>query len=674
VTPDVSVIIAAYNAMPYVTKTVESLLRQTLGLDLLEIIAVDDGSTDGTGEELDRLAAHCPSMRVLHQPNSGGAAAPRNVALDLARGRYVFVLDADDYLGDEALARMVAVADEHRTDVVLGKMVGVGGRGVPQRMFRRNQYRTDVFNSDAFWAMNPTKLYRRELIERLGLRFDPSIVLGEDQPFVAMAYFNASAISILADYDYVYWVNRDDGQNMTKTVLDLESAYPSLEAMFSILASHVEPGPGRDRLAARLFEVETMNTFLARVAEEVDPARRERGFETCLLWLRQYYNEGVALLVPPFHRVCYHLIARGLSNEALTLLAIPRSDRGKPIITRTGRAYVALPFFGDSRVSVPDEAFDVTDRLLLRRSIGAVSWQPGGQLAIAFSVSVEGFAAEDVSARIVLRHRSGEHELSVPAEAALDTNPAALGQAAGVSAETAHLRAHLDPARLADGAALEHGRWDVWLQIGAGEAIRQFRPMGASVSSVRSHLEAGLCCPASGSAFVMTPYLTRDAGALALNVTPPARTLAPYVVLDPTVTPMPEPGVVAVGGKLALNNVPTDALWLRLEGKKSKPVSLSVDTTPDKAGPFRALIDARKAANGGPLPDGAWEVWLELYTSELRLRAPVPCTAEMPAIKWIRGAHKANMRVVPTRSGQLRIAVSAASLLRLIAQWFARRS
>lgn len=144
----VSVVIAAYNAMPYLTQCITSVAEQSIGRERLEVIVVDDGSTDGTPEELERLEGVYPDLlRVFRQENSGGPSAPRNLGLDHATGTFVFFLDADDRLGPEALERMVRMAEENGTDVVLGKMVGVGGRGAPTSMFRRNQPRTDVFDS-----------------------------------------------------------------------------------------------------------------------------------------------------------------------------------------------------------------------------------------------------------------------------------------------------------------------------------------------------------------------------------------------------------------------------------------------------------------------------------------------------------------------------------------------
>src|SRR5262245_46057680 len=145
--------------MPYLTRCLNSLLEQTIGRDRLEIVAVDDGSTDGSGNELDRLARLYPdTVKVLHQANSGGPAAPSNRGLEVARGRYVFFIGSDDYLGPEALERLVAAGDEYDADVIAGRMVGVGGRYVPQTIFTETNTDVDLYNSELPFAMSKPKL------------------------------------------------------------------------------------------------------------------------------------------------------------------------------------------------------------------------------------------------------------------------------------------------------------------------------------------------------------------------------------------------------------------------------------------------------------------------------------------------------------------------------------
>ena len=170
--PDVSLIIPAYNAMPYFTRCLDSLEGQTLGTDRMEIILIDDGSTDGTAEEADRRAAEHPSLyRVEHHPASGGPAGPRIGALDIASGRYVYFLDADDYLGVEALERLVTVADEEASDVVAGRMVSDNGRAPGGSMFTKTDRDADLFTSKAYWSISVLKLYRRSMLEQHQIRF-----------------------------------------------------------------------------------------------------------------------------------------------------------------------------------------------------------------------------------------------------------------------------------------------------------------------------------------------------------------------------------------------------------------------------------------------------------------------------------------------------------------------
>src|SRR6186713_2753816 len=103
----VSVVVPVWNVAPWLGECLASVDGQTIGTAALELVAVDDGSTDGSGAMLDAYATGRPWVTVLHQANSGGPGAPRNAGVELARGRYVFFLDADDYLAPDALERMV---------------------------------------------------------------------------------------------------------------------------------------------------------------------------------------------------------------------------------------------------------------------------------------------------------------------------------------------------------------------------------------------------------------------------------------------------------------------------------------------------------------------------------------------------------------------------------------
>jgi glycosyltransferase involved in cell wall biosynthesis len=115
--PEVSIVVAVYNAQPYLAQAVDSLLSQTFSD--FEAIFVDDGSTDGGGAYLDELAGRDPRVRVFHQAN-GGVARARNAGISHCRGKYMAVADADDICLPDRLAKQIAFLERRPDIAVLG--------------------------------------------------------------------------------------------------------------------------------------------------------------------------------------------------------------------------------------------------------------------------------------------------------------------------------------------------------------------------------------------------------------------------------------------------------------------------------------------------------------------------------------------------------------------------
>lgn len=267
--PDVTVVVPVYNTMPYLTETLDSLVRQTIGPDRFEVVAVDDGSTDGSGEELDRYASRHPDLvRVVHQANSGGPASPCNVGLAAARGRYVFFLGADDYLGDEALQRMVARADVWDSDVVCVRIVGEGGRWVNQTLYAQDARDVPFPSALLASALSNTKLFRRSLLSEHDISYARDLKVGSDQPFTIEAMLHARRISVLGDYDYYHAVKREDASNITYSS-HWRARLAGISAVVEHVAALVPPGEGRDLLLSRHFSGE-IATLLRRDFYDTD--------------------------------------------------------------------------------------------------------------------------------------------------------------------------------------------------------------------------------------------------------------------------------------------------------------------------------------------------------------------------------------------------------------------
>ncbi len=477
--PDVTVIVGAYNAMPYLTRCITSVMQQSIGIDRVEIVAVDDGSTDTTGEELERLTAEYRGrMTVLRQENSGGPSAPRNAGLDRARGRFVFFLDADDYLGVEALERMVATADQNSTDVVLGRMVGVGGRKGPTRVFRRNQPRTSVLDSHAYTTLNPMKLFRRELIERLGLRFPTDLRIGEDQPFVATAYLHARAISVVADYDCVYWVARDDGANITSVVRDTESRLRMLTVMTELVNEHTEPGEQRDLLMRRHLTVD-LRVVLRKLVRDPERDSREKALRQLRDLRAVSATEGLVASLPAVYRLCWHLIERG-ELDALVAVARDRLDRettGGPLTTLVeyGRVYARYPHFREAALDLPDHLFDITDEVRVKHRLVRCEVHDGS-LHLAGWAHLSRVSTEDPCTTVVLReHKGRRREFRLPVEATETPNAPERDPSDGCDYSRAGFEVAIGSASAAAGRRLPDGRWDVYLEVGAQGVTKEVR-------------------------------------------------------------------------------------------------------------------------------------------------------------------------------------------------------
>ena len=205
--PELSIIVPVCNVAPYLCRCLDSLVGQAL--KEIEIICVDDGSTDGSSEILSRYEANDPRVRVVRQDNAGAGAA-RNRGMDMAKGKYLQFCDSDDYLAPSSFDRMLSNAEQENADICVCRIEQFdsnSGKAIKARPFgsglsaairagRRSvspkEIADSLFGEAGYGPCN--KIFRRAFVERKGLRFQ-EIRRTNDMFFVASALANAERIT-----------------------------------------------------------------------------------------------------------------------------------------------------------------------------------------------------------------------------------------------------------------------------------------------------------------------------------------------------------------------------------------------------------------------------------------------------------------------------------------------
>lgn len=203
---EISVIVPVYNVRPYLDRCMESLLGQTFRD--FELILVDDGSTDGSGERCDEWAEMDGRIRVFHQANAGQGAA-RNRAVRRSIGKWIAFVDADDYVAADYLEYLRGLALTHGADIAMCPNIFTNGEPLPAAeddhctVYERSEVCLKL--QEGVLRSGPVcKLYRRELLEACPF---PEGRAYEDTAIMGRLLREAQRVVLGARILYAYFVN-----------------------------------------------------------------------------------------------------------------------------------------------------------------------------------------------------------------------------------------------------------------------------------------------------------------------------------------------------------------------------------------------------------------------------------------------------------------------------------
>ena len=265
-----SVIIPVYNVEPYVKECMDSVLNQSY--KQLEILIVDDGSTDHSGVICD---SYCfdPRVTVFHQPNSGVSAA-RNTALNHAKGEYIFFVDPDDYVHPDLVSKAVASLEENEADMVFFGLIELHGNGLAKIVPTKSLGLTVTeikkqIAADDIENYSWNKAYRRQLWKNqrfpLGIKYEDVAII----PHITKA---ATKIVTLKEPLYYYRVHSSSYTHERKFDPSREySLIRVLRSLDSLALSYKDPQVIvnlRGKILYRSIKLAMMNYSLNELSPE----------------------------------------------------------------------------------------------------------------------------------------------------------------------------------------------------------------------------------------------------------------------------------------------------------------------------------------------------------------------------------------------------------------------
>lgn len=227
----ISVIVPIYNSEDYIDRCVRSIVEQSY--KNIEIILVDDGSTDNSSMMCDEWAKNDKRVKVIHKEN-GGVSSARNEGLKIAKGDYISFVDSDDYIDKKMIEKMLNQMEKGNTDLVICNYEPNSNYNT-NKLISKNDFYNLILDKTLFRGYLWNKLYKKEIISKNNLKLDSKIHICEDLLFNCEYALYCNDIRVINDKLYYY---SDDSYSvlnkpLNERFLSVVDAYEKLLDIYS---------------------------------------------------------------------------------------------------------------------------------------------------------------------------------------------------------------------------------------------------------------------------------------------------------------------------------------------------------------------------------------------------------------------------------------------------------
>lgn len=286
----VSVIVPVYNVESYLEKCLQSLVQQSL--QDIEIIAVNDGSTDASQSILEQFQTQFPTKIKVFQKENGGLSDARNYGIDRASGEFLAFVDSDDYVSENMLEEMYSLAIKHNAEMVICNLQKVDGQGnvtqkltqlpnMPEKIDLASHF--SVFSDISYFACN--KMFKKTLFD--GKRFVKGMHF-EDIELIPQLLLQCKTVAKTDAFHYQYFeransiskTHTEKGLDILKAIENVEKAFN--ESMYSDFKKELKG-----------FQIlEGVYTYLAYLAYVKDEDNFEKMYSSFLKFIK---SKGISV-------------------------------------------------------------------------------------------------------------------------------------------------------------------------------------------------------------------------------------------------------------------------------------------------------------------------------------------------------------------------------------------
>jgi glycosyltransferase involved in cell wall biosynthesis len=399
----ITVITPVFNAEKILSKTVESVIGQTIGFSNIELILIDDGSSDSSRNIIRKYAKKYDNIvAVFMKENSGTPAKPRNLGIELATSEYVFFLDADDWLDTDGLRILYDILEETGNNYAVGKTIRAetGGEVIAgeHQSVRERRSVSPFTIPNAFQHLGPTaRMMRRRILMEGNIRF-PAMKFAEDKQFFIDVLLSSPAISTTKKT--IHYANRlDDNESSLTSQTSIMEKTDSNIAVIQHVKSKSLPAEQEGIILNRLYEFDCItrlfdrNHFLKSKSKKTYFRKFQEVLDTSLD-MEYDISEN---FFHPFNKVMYDLFIQQKYKELEELIRWHKKVKLRPHLIKDNQPFMVTPFTDEDRhlIKVPILAFYQTGRF------------EDGQYKL--DLQVFGDYADKVN-ELVMRNRQNIHE------------------------------------------------------------------------------------------------------------------------------------------------------------------------------------------------------------------------------------------------------------------------